>query len=1072
MNKFFRSMLLTGIVAVGLAGCGDDVTIVDPPPPPPPPPPPTPQVRAVEVTPDNITVAPGQTIQMTASVTADSGATPTITWSTSDATKATVSTTGLVSVLATATSGPVAIRATAAANGSSASDAATLNVVGTTVTAVSITPATATVNAGTSLSPPQSIQLAANVTGTNGPAQTVTWSSLDATIATVSATGLVTANNTATPGNVVIRACSTVNTAICGTMALTVTVPQPATVQIQSVTFTNGAGNQVPVVLTAVGGQIEIGLNVEPGDRNITRVDALIGGQVVATQTFTSAGPAAAAPEAAPTLVILSTNTRQLRQSGGIFVPVVFNGNSAITANLYVAGSSTPIASNAVPVVMTNPDALVRTSTATLAQTTATPSAVSLNDGNTYYKGTQDVSGFHYAAFGKAVPATVTMAGSVCLLTENLVPGAASATGGIALAGRYGCGVAGVTNTGAAVEGGNAVTGVGAVAYAAGALGPDGTALVAPGGISSVGSAFQLNGESRWNLITPAVGPNPGPAWIDNKGPAVTIGNVAFNDSFDQPWVNAAYAFAQDMTALDGAGTVGVGVSAAAYPRARQFTTACVAPNLPTQTGADFTETLTSNVTDGKRICTYAEDLLGNASSTGASNYFGVDFVAPAVRFMSSTAATPAPVLTASTVSATANTTIYSIAASAGPPVTVGAPPAHAFGIEALDTRSGFHQGAFLGTCGVAPGCYPAAYTFTRLTAAGTANATIVAGGYGLATLLSDTYVRGAELEILGAGVAATGLGGVGYYNWSGNATDRAGNTSTTIARNFAADHLLVPNITGLGFASAFYTPGAAAPFGFSANDDLEVIDATVAVTMNIPTGAGTALRYPFGSLSPLGTRWDATITNVVNGAAASIGYFLFRVDEMCTAAATPYAACPAPAGAPYITTSKPPVVVGDTATTNLQYNNAGGNNLGKLPTSVSANVNDVAGQPAAAPIAAPMLPSQFSPAVGINQQWAAADLIAWSGSTTAVAGSIVATHVASTSIVVPYFDSASLWGLVGTEWVFCSTYPAPVLTDNGSHRFWTYTVAVPGAATPCAGVATFRVMGTKAGAGLFGPVT
>lgn len=128
MNRFYRSLLLTGIVAAGLAGCGDDVTVVDPPPPPPPP---APQVRSVTVTPDNVAVSPGQTVQMSANVTADAGATPTIAWSTSDATRATVSNTGLVSVLANAPSGPVSIRATAscATACGTASGAATLNVV-------------------------------------------------------------------------------------------------------------------------------------------------------------------------------------------------------------------------------------------------------------------------------------------------------------------------------------------------------------------------------------------------------------------------------------------------------------------------------------------------------------------------------------------------------------------------------------------------------------------------------------------------------------------------------------------------------------------------------------------------------------------------------------------------------------------------------------------------------------------------------------------------------------------------------------------------------------------------------
>jgi len=1040
MNKLYRSMLLSGILAAGLAGCGDDVTVVDPPAPVPP----TPQVRSVTVAPDNVQVSPGQTIQMSAAVTADSGATPTVTWSTSDATRATVNGTGLVTIVANAPSGPVAIRATATANNSSASGVATLNVVGTTVTGVTVSPATATISAGTPLSPPQTIQASAIVAGTNNPAQTVTWSSLDPALATVSGTGLVTANNTSTGGPVNIRACSTVDNTKCGFLAVTVIVPDPASVQVQSVTFNSG-GNVVPVNLVNVFGQIEISLNVEPGSRNITRVDALIGGQVVATQTFSSAAAEAAAPETAPTTIVLSTNTAQLRQSGGIFVPVIFNGNSAITANLYVAGSSTPIASNAVPVVMNNPDALIRTNSASLTPTSNTPSAVSLNDGNTYYKGSQTTGGFHYVAFGKAVPATATLNSDVCGASANLVPGSASATGGIALGGTFSC---------AGVEGGNDITGVAGTAYAAGAVGPDGTPLTPPAGISTVGSAFQLNGENRWNMIFPAVGPNPGSTWVDNKAPAVSIGNVAFNDSFDQPWVNAAYAFAQDMGAVDGGGVVGTGVSASAFPRAREFTSVCAAPNLPTQTGADFSETLTSNSTDGKRICTYAEDLLGNAASSGASNYFGIDKVAPAIRFIGSTAATPAPTLAASTVSATANTTIYSLAATTSPVVTVGLPPAEAFGVEALDTRSGFHQGGALSN-------YPATYVFNRLTAIGTVSAAITS--YALPTLLSDTYVRGSELEILGAGVAATGLGGVGYYNWSGQVTDRAGNASSSIARNFAADHLLAPNITGLGFASAFYTPGAAAAFGFSANDDLEIIDATAAVALNVPSGAGTALRYPYGSLSPLGTRWDATITNVVNGAAASIGYFLFRVDEMCSAAATPYASCPAPAGAPYITTSKP--------TTSAQYNNAGAlTNADKLPTSVSANVNDVAGQSAVAPITAPMLNTQFNPSTGISQQWSAADLISWSGVVSG--GNVVATHVASTSIVVPYFDGASLWRLYGTEWVYCTAFSAPVLTDNGSHRFWTYTTAVPSGANACAvaGGGVWRVMGTKSGAGLFSP--
>ncbi len=124
MNRVYRSLLLTGIVAVGLAGCGDDVTVTAPPPPPPP------GITAVTVTPDNVAVNPGQTVQMTANVTAEAGATYTVTWQSSDATRASVSASGLVTIVANAPVGPVSIQATATtADGASSSGAATLNVV-------------------------------------------------------------------------------------------------------------------------------------------------------------------------------------------------------------------------------------------------------------------------------------------------------------------------------------------------------------------------------------------------------------------------------------------------------------------------------------------------------------------------------------------------------------------------------------------------------------------------------------------------------------------------------------------------------------------------------------------------------------------------------------------------------------------------------------------------------------------------------------------------------------------------------------------------------------------------------
>ncbi|HEX9833289.1 MAG TPA: Ig-like domain-containing protein, partial [Mycobacterium sp.] len=111
------------MVAVGLAGCGDDVTVVDPPPPPPPP---TPTVKSISVTPDGAQVGVGQTIVMSAAVVADAGVATTVTWSSSDPTKATVNAaSGVVTGVAV---GAVGIKATSTVD-PAVSGNATLTVV-------------------------------------------------------------------------------------------------------------------------------------------------------------------------------------------------------------------------------------------------------------------------------------------------------------------------------------------------------------------------------------------------------------------------------------------------------------------------------------------------------------------------------------------------------------------------------------------------------------------------------------------------------------------------------------------------------------------------------------------------------------------------------------------------------------------------------------------------------------------------------------------------------------------------------------------------------------------------------
>jgi uncharacterized protein YjdB len=84
------------------------------------------------------------------------------------------------------------------------------------VTAVSITAA----GAKTSIAVSETLQLTATVTGTNSPAQTVTWAVADSTVATISDAGLISAVKT---GSTTFTATSTVDTTKSATFNLTVT---------------------------------------------------------------------------------------------------------------------------------------------------------------------------------------------------------------------------------------------------------------------------------------------------------------------------------------------------------------------------------------------------------------------------------------------------------------------------------------------------------------------------------------------------------------------------------------------------------------------------------------------------------------------------------------------------------------------------------------------------------------------------------------------------------------------------------------------------------------------------------
>ena len=169
-------------------------------------------VASVSVTPTSANVNEGKTVQLTATPK-DGGGNPlsgrTIAWSSSNTAVATVSSSGLVT-------GKVAGSATITATSEGQSGASAITVVHVPVASVTVSPASGSVPVGSTL------QLTATPKDASGNAltgRTITWSSSDNSVATVSSSGLVSG---VVAGSATITATSEGQS---GPSAITVTPP-------------------------------------------------------------------------------------------------------------------------------------------------------------------------------------------------------------------------------------------------------------------------------------------------------------------------------------------------------------------------------------------------------------------------------------------------------------------------------------------------------------------------------------------------------------------------------------------------------------------------------------------------------------------------------------------------------------------------------------------------------------------------------------------------------------------------------------------------------------------------------
>ncbi len=140
-------------------------------------------VTGVSVSPSGASINVGATQQLTATISPTNATNKNVTWTSSNAAVATVSTAGLVTGVA---AGTATITVTTADGAKTATCAVTVTTASVAVTGVTVSPTTATIGIGATQ------QLTATVAPTNATNKTVSWSSGNTAIATVSSTGLVT----------------------------------------------------------------------------------------------------------------------------------------------------------------------------------------------------------------------------------------------------------------------------------------------------------------------------------------------------------------------------------------------------------------------------------------------------------------------------------------------------------------------------------------------------------------------------------------------------------------------------------------------------------------------------------------------------------------------------------------------------------------------------------------------------------------------------------------------------------------------------------------------------------------
>ena len=1055
MQKFTRSLFAVGAV-LGLAACGDDISVT------PPTPPPAATIASVTVVPASITIATGEKVILTASVTTTQGTgspATTVTWTSANPVIASViAGTGEVTGVSV---GTTTIRATSTADAGKVG-AAAVTVRSPAVRGVTVTPSALALQIG------QSATAVATVDRDVGAIAGVTWSTNAPAVATVDSTGKIVA---VSAGTAVITATSKADVTKAAALAVTVTavpnnltaltvaptnaglgvggtvqlVANATTIGSPTVTYTYASSNTAVAtvsstgLVTAVGNgtaiitttattntnslsasttigvasasvsissitqnNLPVTLSSVAGQFEVT-MNIAAGNQTLDSVRVTLGGKAAAtqtftvngAPNAPVTLSINSADYK-INNVDSTAAVSFLNGSTGVQAQLFTQGAAGPTASNTITITLTNTDTFhARWTLPTLPKTSAA--------GFLWYGGPNT------STFVNVVPVmysgnTITQA--TIFLDDASLDGFTAIAGTTAQTDASSPFTALFLSTGITPNV-NVQPGVSASLRADGNAGPSGVLAIDPAG-GVVTTPF-ANAAAITTIRLDGVGPSgafdlTGVApnnWIG--GPTVASSNwhQYVTGVTDGAGVGASdstfYVFEYEDRAITGA----VWVANAANPS-----------NVP-ENAVDFTNSAyNERVTLKDRLGNATIVYLGGGVTPGVRNY-GVDVTAPEIFYLT-VAQQPRVVLPVSDT--TSLTRILHDVVLVTAPVALNSTNA-LFGVRMRDTRSGFDTLA----AGTLSGLFK---QIVRFAPPGPGTTTCAFGGTACAFVrdtarvdITDPTFRRDTIAVYGSLTAST----PGYYTYSAYSVDRALNRSlSTITRQIAID-VAAPIITGLPVPASLVgaQPLSIIPTGL---DDLEVWKA--AGYLNYPN-MGAQLHFPFSILPVYGTPFDNVLATpvgflgVIGAAGVTLPINFLRGIDLVQGA-----------------DSAPPAAVSATYAPNSM--GAQFYDIKRSTTAFTAATPDSSGvinSIIPAGLVAPGVP--FS-AVGVGKWY-----IFGAGTT---GSTIQARALTQTVITNAPFPQVAFFRLSGGTWTYLGQVTSvpgtnPTSFDSGTNRFWTYTL-------------------------------